>query len=297
MVGAVALVAALGYVLTPLSASGPEGQPVGFRLNLRYLTPALVLGLVVLPMLPALQGERRRGALLVALSAVLVITDKPFEFLESDLATGAVAIALVAVVAPAILVGFRRRGLPAPALALGLAALVAMGVALGYSEQRDYARGRYLSSYPSIYPRQILEAGLGDTFRWANNTRDSDIALAGTTGALFQYGLYGPDASNRVQFIGQKGPHGSFAPLLDCSSWRRALNEGGYDYLVTTPILNQRDETSEIPSPEASWARREPNAEKILNRGRYRVFELTGPLAPAKCPTNARRFPLHAFFR
>jgi hypothetical protein len=297
MIAAVALIAAVAYVLTPLSASGPEGQPVGFRLNLRYLTPALALGLLVLPMLPALQGRRRQVGVFLVLAAVFVVTDRPFAFLDSDLAAVAVALTLAAVVAPAILVGFRRRGLPAPALGLGLAALAAMAIALGYTEQRDYLRGRYASSFPSIYPRQILDAGLGDTFRWASTVRDERFALAGTTGALFQYGLYGPDSSNHVQFVGREGPHGSFAPFVDCASWRRSLNAGGYDFLVTTPNLNQRNEVAEIPSPEASWVRGESNAERILNRGRYRVFVLTGPLSPAKCPSGARRFPLDAFFR
>jgi hypothetical protein len=297
MVGAVALIAAAAYILTPLSASGPEGQPVGFRLNLRYLTPALVLGLLILPMVPLLRGARRQVALVVGLAVLFLITDQPFDFLDSDLAPFAIALTAGAVVAPAILVAFRRRGLPGPALALGLAALAAMGIALGYSEQRDYVRGRYASSYPSIYPRQILEAGLGDTFRWASTVRDQRIALAGTTGALFQYGLYGSGSSNRVQFVGEEGPHGAFAPIVDCRSWRRALNETGYDYLVTTPNLNQRNEVEEIPSPEASWVRGERNAEKILTRGRYRVFALTGPLPPAKCPAGAHRFPVDAFFQ
>ena len=36
---AVALLSAIAYLLTPLGASGPEGMPVGFRLNIRYLAP------------------------------------------------------------------------------------------------------------------------------------------------------------------------------------------------------------------------------------------------------------------
>ena len=39
MLAAVALVSALAYLLTPLGASGAEGMPVGFRLNIRYLAP------------------------------------------------------------------------------------------------------------------------------------------------------------------------------------------------------------------------------------------------------------------
>ena len=296
-VGAVAVVAAIAYVVTPLGASGPEGQPVGFRLNLRYLAPALTLGLVILPMLSALAGPRRRWALLAVLAAVLVITDRPFSFLDEGLAAGAVALTLGAVVAPAALIGLRRRGLPLPVMLVGFAALAAIAISLGYTEQRDYVRGRYASSFPTTYPRQILEAGLGDTFRWASNVRDSKIALAGTTGALFQYGLYGPDASNRVEFVGRAGPHGSFAPIVGCADWRRAVNEGDYDYLVTTPILNQRRESEEIPSPEAAWLRGDPSVVEIQRRGRYRVYEVRGPLDADGCPADAPAYPLDAFFR
>ena len=44
MLGVVAVLAAIAYLLTPLGASGPEGMPVGFRLNIRYLAPGLVAG-------------------------------------------------------------------------------------------------------------------------------------------------------------------------------------------------------------------------------------------------------------
>ena len=47
--GAVGLAAALAWLIAPTSASGPEGMPRGFESGLRYLAPALVLGLALLP--------------------------------------------------------------------------------------------------------------------------------------------------------------------------------------------------------------------------------------------------------
>ena len=47
--GAVGLAAALAWLVAPTSASGPEGMPRGFESGLRYLAPALVLGLALLP--------------------------------------------------------------------------------------------------------------------------------------------------------------------------------------------------------------------------------------------------------
>ena len=52
-------------LLTPLGASGPEGTPVGFRLNIRYLAPGLALALVLAAIPPPI-GRRdlwRLGAL------------------------------------------------------------------------------------------------------------------------------------------------------------------------------------------------------------------------------------------
>ncbi len=45
----VGLASALAWLIAPTSASGPEGMPRGFESGLRYLAPALILGLVLLP--------------------------------------------------------------------------------------------------------------------------------------------------------------------------------------------------------------------------------------------------------
>jgi hypothetical protein len=45
----VGLAGALAWLVAPTSASGPEGMPRGFESGLRYLAPALVLGLALLP--------------------------------------------------------------------------------------------------------------------------------------------------------------------------------------------------------------------------------------------------------
>ena len=48
-VAAAALVTAVVYVFTPLTAAGQEGSPTGFFTNTRYLIPGLVLAMVLLP--------------------------------------------------------------------------------------------------------------------------------------------------------------------------------------------------------------------------------------------------------
>ena len=49
LVALVALGSALAWLIAPTSASGPDGMPRGFESGLRYLAPALILGLALLP--------------------------------------------------------------------------------------------------------------------------------------------------------------------------------------------------------------------------------------------------------
>ena len=48
MLGIVALLSGLAYLVTPLTAAGPEGDPTAFTTNLRYASPAIGLGAMLL---------------------------------------------------------------------------------------------------------------------------------------------------------------------------------------------------------------------------------------------------------
>ena len=67
MLGFVALASLAAYLITPETAAGPAGNPLGFAFNLRYAAPGLTLALTVLPLAPALDGRRRRIAVFVVL--------------------------------------------------------------------------------------------------------------------------------------------------------------------------------------------------------------------------------------
>lgn len=82
--GLVGLASALAWLVAPTSASGPAGMPRGFESGLRYLGPALVLGLALLPTAPPLRRRlspgavvprlgRRRPALVGIASGALVL--------------------------------------------------------------------------------------------------------------------------------------------------------------------------------------------------------------------------------
>ena len=56
---------------------------------------------------------------------------------------------------------------------------------------------------------------LDSAYRWARDTEDARIGLAGTTAGFLQYGFFGTDLSNRVVYLGEKGPHGAFNAIPD----------------------------------------------------------------------------------
>ena len=71
--GAVTIAAAVAYVFTPLTAAGPEGDPLAFGINLRYLAPGFALGLALMPLEPRLTPERWRLPLLGGGVAALLL--------------------------------------------------------------------------------------------------------------------------------------------------------------------------------------------------------------------------------
>ncbi len=290
MLAAVALLAAVAYLITPLGASGPEGSPVGFRLNIRYLAPGLALALVLAAIPPPIfkrrQGFWRIGALVV-FAALIVVSAGAAEAIDTDRIPGTVILALAVVGLPVTLVLLSRRGASRMVLAgAGAAALIALAVA-GRFAQEDYLQLRYSSAAPD-YPRTEqpsveLGQGLGAAYDWARTTRDESIALSGTMGALFQYGLWGQDGTNEVRYIGQRGDRGSFEEIPECPEWIGKINNGDYDYVITTPAYNQDAPEKDVVPVQASWVAAGRNVRKVAGAGLVSVWQLTGPLDPIAC--------------
>ena len=298
MLGVVALLAAIAYLLTPLGASGPEGMPVGFRLNIRYLAPALVLALTLLAIPPEFAKGRRawrlgsterlwRYATLAVFAVLTVVSTGALEAIDTDRIPGTAALALVVVVLPLLLVFLSRRGLqPMPLAGIGAAALIVLAV-FGRFAQDDYLDERYSSAapdYPRIeQPAVELGQGLGTAYDWARGTHDLRIALSGTMGALFQYGLWGGDSSNEVTYIGRHGPHGSFDEIPECPEWIGALNDGGYDYVITTPTYHQDDPAADMAPIQRRWISHAGNVQRVAGANLVDVWKVTGPLDPLAC--------------
>ncbi len=285
-VGAVALFGLVAYLFTPLSAAGAEGEPVGFGINIRYVIPALLAGIVLVPLDRWVDGRRRQWWLLGALVLVFLLTNRPDDALHDPARAFALAFVLVVVGVPAMLLYARSRGTSLTPLLAVVAALLLAVVAIGYPLQRHYLGGRFANT--GSKDEQIPGMDLNGAYRWARDVDHSRIGLVGTTAGFAGYGLYGTDLTNHVAYLGQEGAHGAFNAIPTCAAFRAAVNAADLDYLVTAPFLDFLHPGDPIPSPEARWLRGEPAVQPISREGLVTVWEVRGSLDPSRCgPRNA----------
>jgi hypothetical protein len=236
--GLVGIAGVFAWLIAPTSASGPDGMPRGFESGLRYLAPALILGLALLPTAPPL---RRR----------LTASVLPSLVSHSDTNEGSTG------------------GRGARQWVVGCLALVLAAAAVGYPVQRHYLADRYKDP-------TFTAPGLNAAFAWARDISDARIATTSTR----QYPLFGTDLSNHVLYLGTKQPHGGFDPPRTCPQYRRLLNAGDYDYVITT---RDRLEPAKPPYPRsATWTER-AGAQVVLRKPPTIVFKLRGRPSPSAC--------------
>jgi hypothetical protein len=287
-VGGVALFGLLAYLFTPLSAAGAEGEPVGFGINIRYVIPALLAGIVLLPLDRWFDGARRQWWLLGALALVFLVTNRPDDFLHDKARVFAFCFAVLVVLVPALVLWLRSRGAGAGALAAAAAGLLLAVVAIGYPLQRHYLEDRFANTGSA--DEQIPGMGLNGAYRWARDVEGARIGLAGTTAGFAGYGFYGTDLTNEVRYLGEDGPHGAFNAIPTCAAFRAAVDDADLDYLVTAPFLSFLHPGDPIPSPEARWLRGEDAVRPLLRSGPVIVWRVQGELDPAGC--GSRNAPL-----
>ena len=278
----IALASLVAYPLTPLTACGPWGHPYCLKSNIRYGAPALTMALAITPLALLFRSKLGRSAATAGVATLFVATVTLRRLWTPDFNLGGahaavvlvLVLAVIVVLRPWSLIPLQRPLVRATAATLALS-LVLAGVAVGYSGTRDYLRHRYTDKDG---PSAVYEV-----WRWARGLHHAQIALVGTLGWFFSYPLWGLDDSNRVGYVGRRGPHGSFRPITSCRAWRTALNRGHYQYVVTT-ASRIFFTTQLVHQPEDDWTRTDPAARLILSPNRaIQVFRLTGPLHPDRC--------------
>jgi hypothetical protein len=286
LAGALTIVAAIAYAFTPLTAAGPAGHPLAFGINLRYLIPGFALGLALLPLEARITPARLRVPLLVGGLIALFLTS---HYSDANVAwTGefasipwAIVIGLVLIGAPVGLALLaQRRGL---LLACAAGAVLTIGVAaVGWAKQDSYFDHRYDRA-------EDFRFELDKAVHWAKPTSGLRIGVAGTSGAYNQYGFYGDDLDNYVQYVGRHLPEADFRSIETCPAFRQAVNQGNFDYLITTPELDLNNPSTASPSPERGWVSGDPALTEVIHAGRVSVFRIDGDLDPAGCGAANRR--------
>ena len=291
MVAAVGAASVVAFIYTP-QFLGLPGAPFYFVYNLRYVGPALLVGLVLLPVVPRLTRGRAPFWLGLVLLATLAVTQLDSTIWPGHLFAGPFAQptsltdAVVGVVLGVVVLALGlvlearahrdpsgvsaatagRRGAVVAGLLVGL-------VVLGYPLQQFYLSNRYTSvgSGSVVAPRTVA---------WIQGLTDQRIAVAGPFMNL-QYQYYGSHASNYVQYVVRVAPDGGMAEYATCAGLLTALHNGRYRYLLTLTPTMQR------------WLRADPKAtllrrEVAFKGGTLDTFLLRPGLDLSGCPATTR---------
>ncbi len=284
-----ALATAVVYVFTPLTAAGQEGSPTGFFTNTRYLVPGLVLAMALLPIARPLRApDHRAWQTLLFLTAVYAITVLTTPRWYPTYILGTIFITLALVWAPTALgLGRVRGSMSRPLVAAAVGVVVLLAVVLGRAQQVQYADHHYTKS------TLFLGEGVPQkAYAFAQKQHDKRIGIAGSSEIIFgQYGFYGNDLSNSVQYIGVPGPHGTYRLATTCRQFRRQINAGDYDYLIISQYT-QDSPLAEYRYPIYAWVKDDPALELVIAEPTIvpepdYVFKVNGKLDPAGCPTKA----------
>jgi len=297
VIAVASLLTAVVYVFTPLTAAGQEGSPTGFFTNTRYLVPGLVLAMAMLPIARPLRAPDRRAKLtlyfLTAAFAVTVLTT-PRWF--TSYIFGTIFLTLCLVWAPAALSMARSRvRVSRVAIAGGAAVLLLLAVVLGRGQQVQYAEQHYVNPSPFLG-----EGGPWEAYEYTQQLHDKRIGIIGSSQIIFgQYGFYGNDATNHVEFIGVKGPHGANRLPTSCEQLRRLINEGGYEYLVMSQYTQDSGPyNTGVPNPYQfpvyAWVKGDPAVKLVVKDVAKAspqpdfVFKVNGKLDPSACKPEKR---------
>ena len=274
-----ALAALVGFLFTQ-QILGPPGHPIYFGVNVRYIAPALALGLVALPGLavrwPVLRVPILALYLLLLASLQLNPTLWPIHVLS---------MAFVPAVGNAdSLIG----------IGVGLVLLVGgIAAVLVRPHHEMLRRDQWVG--PAPWPRSWCSA-------WSSSSRPTrtiampptricscpgcgpetcTISASGSPArrSIVQYPLYGLDLSNHVQFVGRRHSDGSFDAITTCSAWRRIANAGHYDYLYAASAGPGGKSASE-------WMKGDPAVTRIDAQGPGDLYQVARPARSGQLPTH-----------
>jgi hypothetical protein len=287
VIAAAALLTAVVYVFTPLTAAGQEGSPTGFFTNTRYLIPGLILAMVMLPLARPLRAPDRRARItLIFLSVVYWVTVLTTPQWYSTYFFGAIFLTLALVWTPTALGLGRSRGIMSRRVVTAAAAVVLiLAVVLGRAQQVQYSDQHYKKT--TLF---LQEGGPQKAYAFAQRLQHKRIGIVGSSEIIFgQYGFFGNPPTNEVDFIGVPGPHGAYRLATSCPQFIRRINAGDYDYLIMSQYTEDSSQT-EFWEPIYAWVKSDPALKLLIEEPEIvpekdYVFKVEGQLSPRYCPS------------
>jgi hypothetical protein len=269
-----------GYV------QGPQfltfyGRPHFYYVNLRYPAVGLVLAFVLLPIVFAHRARIVAAVYLLLLVALQLdpttwptkLRDTTFsQPIEGYAVAAGLAGAVVVVVAGAALTDSRVTP-RAVRWGAAVAALAVVVAGLGVQEFNLDHRYTRRTAYEMPAPKRTA-------YHWAQSVHDRRIAMSGD---FFQYPLTGDDQSNLVVYLSTYDARGVPRAIKRCPVFRRAVNDGDYDYLVVARNPLDRHEVEEL-----AWAVDGSATEVVVRDPDVTVFRVRGDLDPESCPSAKR---------
>ncbi len=287
LLAAASLVTAFVYLLTPLTAAGQEGEPRGFFTNTRYLLPGLLLAATMLPIArPLREPEGRAKKILIFLTVIFAITVFTSPRWYPGFILGTIFLTGAIVWAPVGLSWlYEHKKVPLSVIVTSVAAIVLVAVVWGRGEEVGYANKHYTRS--TLF---LQEGGPQEAFDFTRDLQDKRIALAGSGEIYFgQYGFYGVDRSNHVEYIGKEGDKGTYRLYTSCEGFVNKIDEGDFDYIITSENT-QDSPTSDYFYPVNNWIKDNPGVKLVVEEPDITpqpdyVYEVTGKLDPKACPS------------
>ena len=279
--GLVALGSMVTYAMTPGTAAGPPGGPLrGLFLDARFIAPGLCLALALVP-IAVTRFAPNRSDLTAAPMALFVIAAATATASWKAGGSGLAILISVLIVSLGLLIARGGSVATQRQRYIGLAVGLALLAPIGLIYERAYARG--------------AERSVSKTVAASGNSR---IGITGLAGTFAQYLQVGTDLSNEVFYIGVSGPHGSFRPPSSCVEFKALVNEGRFNWIVSSP---DRDiwKRQTRPSREEGWLSTDPNArfKRTIPGLKYnlpasgsgppdpfKIYRIVGPLSAGSCP-------------
>lgn len=291
VVAAAALLTAIVYMFTPLTAAGQEGEPRGFFTNTRYLMPGLVLAFVMLPIARPLRApERRAWQTLVFLGGLYAITVLATPRWYPGYIVGTIFLTLGLVWAPSAISYLRRRQrIGAGGTVAIVGSVVLLAVVLGRAQQVQYAEHHYTRS--GLF---LQDGGPQEAYDLIYAQHDKRIGISGSGEIFFgQYGYYGADLSNEVQFIGVPGDDGTYRLATTCRQFRNRINAGSYDFVVISQFT-QDSPDADYRYPLRAWTATDPALQQVIEEPDIApqpdyVYKVTGRLDPSGCASLGKK--------